>query len=145
MANLRYTPLQALTTNDIARESTDDTTSLPSLRRRQALERMKLRETEKQHQKDLDLNASLRSSQRRRAAVEIARAKRARITAKKRQQEERKQKTHEALGSKIQEILDRKGIRWAEKSNSIRVFGGESHPTWKRAVALKKKKSEEIN
>ena len=96
MANLRYTPLQALTTNDIARESTDDTTSLPSLRRRQALERMKLRETEKQHQKDLDLNASLRSSQRRRAAVEIARAKRARITAKKRQQEERKQKTHEA-------------------------------------------------
>ena len=122
MANLRYTPLQALqesTTNDIARESTDDATSL---RRSQALERMKLRETEKQRQKDLDLNASLRSSQRRSAAVEIARAKRARITAKKRQQEERKQKVHEALGSKIQAILDRKGIRWAEKYLTLSLY-----------------------
>jgi hypothetical protein len=102
-----------------------DSTGTANLRRSQAKERMKQREMEKQRQRELDVSASQRSLQRRSAASEIARAKRGRVLEKQRQQDEKKRRVHEAMGSKIQAILDQ-NLRWAEKSNSVRVLGGES-------------------
>jgi hypothetical protein len=102
-------------------------------RRSQILLRMENRNRERVRQKELYQKAALRSSQRLKAARKIQKDKQQRESVRNLKMERMKQQKQNDLGSKIQVILQKK-IRWAEKSNAIRVLGGENHPVWKNAV-----------